>query len=596
MKKIVSFITSFVVLAACLMTFATVSCAEETAESKGVVILHTNDVHCGFEADDSTFGISELSAYKARLESEGYDVILVDAGDFIQGGVSGTLSDGEYPLQIMNELGYDIAVPGNHEFDYGMETFLKLSKKTDFPYLSVNFTDLRTGEKPFQAYKIIEADRKKIAFVGITTPETPSSTRPSNFMDENGNFIYGFLGGDDGTALYSAVQNAVDAAYADGADYVFAVGHMGDYVYDDRWSSLAVIRNVSGLNGFIDGHSHSVIEEIVKDKDGSDVPLASTGTKLQNIGQITITDNTFKCNLVEKGDYTVTNDEKSAEYAAFKRTADYLGYIDGKFSELVNRVVAKTDVNLTINNPDTGIRAVRNAETNLGDLCTDAFRTGTKADIALINGGGIRADIAAGDITYGQIIDVQPFGNSLCVVKASGQQILDCLEMGAMYMPEENGGFIQVSGLTYKINSYIPSSVTLDENGNFVGVDGEYRVSDVVIMGKPLELDGIYTVASYDYLLLNGGGGMTMFMNCDVVAKEISLDYQTLIDFITENLGGTVGDEYSNPRGNGRIVVVSKPDEESPATGYPNSSGSVIVFITAAGIAAAMMTASRKRK
>lgn len=608
MKRITSFITSAAVLAASVMTFATVSGAEEAAEDKGVVILHTNDVHCGFEADDSTYGIAELSAYKAHLESEGYDVILVDAGDFIQGGVIGTLSDGEYPMQLMNAVGYDIAVPGNHEFDYGTDTFLKLADEAEFPYLSVNFTDLRTGEKPFQAYTTIEADQMKIAFVGITTPETPSSSRPSNFMDEDGNFIYGFLGGDDGTALYSAVQSAIDAAYADGADYVFAIGHMGDYVYDDKWSSLAVIKNVSGLTGFIDGHSHSVIEEIVKDKSGNDVPLASTGTKLQDIGQITISDGAIEFGLVAKGDYTVPEDENSAEYTAWKQTAAELESINAQYAELVNQVVAKTDVELTINDPDTGERAVRNAETNLGDLCADAYRAKTKADIALINGGGVRANIAAGDITYGNMIDVQPFGNSLCVVKATGQQILDCLEMGAMHTPEENGGFMQVSGLTYEVDTYIPSSVTTDENGNFTGVDGEYRVKNVVIMGEPLDPDRTYTVASHNYLLLNGGDGMTMFRDCDVVAKEISLDNQALIDFITEDLGGTVGEEYSNPRGNGRITVVNEPvdttetaepDEtaESPAKGSPDTGyGSVAVFVAAAGMAAALMAVSRRRK
>lgn len=605
MIKIASVITSAAVLAASLMTFTTVSGAEESAGGKGVVILHTNDVHCGFEADDYTYGIAELSAYKAHLEGEGYDVILVDAGDFIQGVAIGTLSDGEYPMQIMNAVGYDAAIPGNHEFDYGMDTFFKLADEAEFPYLSANFTDLRTDEKPFQAYTIIEADQMKIAFVGITTPETPSSSRPSNFMDGDGNFIYGFLGGDDGTALYSAVQNAIDAAYADGADYVFALGHMGDYVYDDRWSSMAVIKNVSGLTGFIDGHSHSVIEETVKDKDGKEVPLASTGTKLQDIGQITISGDGIECSLVAKGDYTVPEDENSVEYAAWQQTATELEDINDQYAELVSQVVAKTDVELTINDPDTGERAVRSAETNLGDLCADAYRAKTKADIALINGGGVRANISAGDITYGNMIDVQPFGNSLCIVKATGQQILDCLEMGAMYAPEENGGFMQVSGLTYEVDTYIPSSVVTDENGNFTGVDGEYRVKNVVIAGEPLDPDRTYTVASHNYLLLSGGDGMSMFKDCDVVAKEISLDNQALIDFITEDLGGTVGEEYSDPRGSGRIVIVNEaaettePDKttESPAKGSPDTgAGSVAVFIAAAGMAAAMMAVSRRKK
>lgn len=612
MKKISSLLVSAAVLASSIMTFATVTGAEGT-ESKGVVILHTNDVHCGFEADDSSFGVADLAAYKAHLEDEGYDVILVDAGDFVQGGVIGTLSDGEYPMQIMNELGYDVAVPGNHEFDYGMDTFFKLTGEAEFPYLSVNFTDLRTDEKPFQAYTIIDAEQYRIAFVGLTTPETPTSSRPSNFQDKDGNFIYGFLGSDDGTALYTAVQNAIDAAYADGADYVFAIGHMGDYVYDDRWSSIAVFEHVSGLTGFIDGHSHSEIIGEGWDKSGNDVWLTSTGTKLHTIGQITITpERQVNCELISKDDYAVSTDENSAEYKAYQKMSDFIAGIDEQYNELAGTVVAKTDVELTVNDPETGERAVRNSETNLGDLCADAYRAKTGADIGLINGGGVRANIAAGDITYGNIIDVQPFGNSLCVVEATGQQILDCLEMGAVHAPEENGGFMQVSGLSYTVNTYIPSSVTTDENGNFTGVDGEYRVKNVLVNGEPLDLEKVYTVASHNYLLLNGGDGMSMFKDCNMIAKETALDNQALIDYITEDLGGTVGEEYSDPRGSGRIAVVNEAPETSDEAGtfetaetfeIPGESknpdtgvGSVTVFISAVGISAALMSASRRKK
>lgn len=609
MKRISSLLASAAVLASSLMTFTTVTGAEEN-ESKGVVILHTNDVHCGFEADDTSFGAADLAAYKAHLEDEGYDVILVDAGDFVQGGVIGTLSDGEYPMQIMNELGYDAAVPGNHEFDYGMDTFFKLTGEAEFPYLSVNFTDLRTNENPFQAYTVIDAEQYRIAFVGLTTPETPTSSRPSNFQDENGNYIYGFLGGDDGTALYTAVQNAIDAAYADGADFVFAIGHMGDYVYDDKWSSIAVFEHVSGLTGFIDGHSHSEIIAEGWDKNGNDVWLTSTGTKLQTIGQITITpEREVNCELIRKDAYTVSTDENSAEYKAYQEMSDFITGIEEQYNELAGTVVAKTDVELTVNDPETGERAVRSSETNLGDLCADAYRAKTGADIGLINGGGVRANIAAGNITYGNIINVQPFGNSLCVVEATGQQILDCLEMGAVHTPEENGGFMQVSGISYTVNTYIPSSVTTDENGNFTGVDGEYRVKDVLVNGEPLDPEKIYTVASHNYMLLNGGDGMSMFKDCNMIAKEITLDNQALIDYITDDLGGTVGKEYSDPRGSGRITIVTEAPESSDEAGSAETAeisgvsdnpdtgvDSAAVLISAVGISAALMAASRKRK
>lgn len=593
MRKIAAIFTSAAVIASYFALFDMSAAAQQ--DDKGIIILHTNDVHCGFEADDDTLGAAELAAYKARLESEGYSVILADAGDFVQGGVIGTLSDGEYPMQIMNALGYDVAVPGNHEFDYGMDNFFTLTNEAEFPYLSANFTDLRTGEKPLDGYEIIEADGAKIGFVGITTPETPLSSRPTFFQDENGENIYGFCGG-SGEEFYSEVQAAVDGAISDGADYIVVLGHMGDYVYDGRWSSEAVIENVSGIDVFIDGHSHSVIEnELITDKDGNSVVLASAGTKLQDIGAVAINSDGIVSELIGKDDFVLSEDENSAEYKAYKDMNELLSEIGSRYDELAGTVVARSEVELTVNDPETGERAVRSAETNLGDLCADAYRAKTGADVAVINGGGVRSSIAAGDITYGNIIEVQPFGNSLCVAEVTGQQILDCLEMGAMYYPEENGSFIQVSGITYEIHSYIPSSVITDDDG-FVGVSGEYRVKNVIVNGKPLELSEKYTLASHNYYLLSCGDGMTMFRDCSIVAKEMLLDNQALIEYMTDNLGGTVGEEYSDPNGSGRITVIA----EAPASEYKPSpdtgTESVSVFTAVMGLSAALIAASRKRK
>ena len=596
MKRIFALITS---AAAALTAFAGLGAAASAQEEKGVVILHTNDVHCGFYADDDTFGAADLAAYKARLESEGYAVILADAGDFVQGGIIGTLSDGAYPMEIMNALGYDVAIPGNHEFDYGMESFFALTAQAQFPYISANFTDLRTDEKPLEGYTLIEAGGMTIGFVGVTTPETPISSRPSNFQDENGETVYGFCGGGDGSALYSAVQQAVDGALAEGAERIVVLGHMGDYVYDDRWSSAALIENVSGIDVFVDGHSHSVIDGAqVTDKDGDSVLLVSTGTKLANIGEITFTENGVETQLISKADFTPSVDETTPEYAAYAKITQTLADIEQEYSALVETAVASTPYDLTVNDPDTGERAVRNAETNLGDLCADAYRIRTGADAGLINGGGVRASLAAGDMTYGDIIEVQPFGNSLCVLEVTGQQLLDCLEMGARYYPEENGAFMQVSGLTYEIHSYIKSSVTTDESGNFTGVSGEYRVKNVLVGGEPLDTERVYTVASHDYMLLTCGDGMSMFSGCNIVARELMLDNQALIGYLTEDLGGTVGAEYSDPHGSGRIAVVTEPAEDNGVKGSPDTGAqgaAVFIGIMAAAAAIAAMAGRKAR-
>lgn len=596
MKRIFALIIS---AAAALTAFAGLGAAASSQEEKGVVILHTNDVHCGFYADDDTFGAADLAAYKARLESEGYAVILADAGDFVQGGIIGTLSDGAYPMEIMNALGYDVAIPGNHEFDYGMESFFALTAQAQFPYISANFTDLRTDEKPLEGYTLIEAGGMTIGFVGVTTPETPISSRPSNFQDENGETVYGFCGGGDGSALYTAVQQAVDGALAEGAERIVVLGHMGDYVYDDRWSSAALIENVSGIDVFVDGHSHSVIDGAqVTDKDGDSVLLVSTGTKLANIGEITFTENGVETQLISKADFTPSADETTPEYAAYAKITQTLADIGQEYSAIVETAVASTPYDLTVNDPDTGERAVRNAETNLGDLCADAYRIRTGADAGLINGGGVRASIAAGDMTYGDIIEVQPFGNSLCVLEVTGQQLLDCLEMGARYYPEENGAFMQVSGLTYEIHSYIKSSVTTDESGNFTGVSGEYRVKNVLVGGEPLDTERVYTVASHDYMLLTCGDGMSMFSGCNIVARELMLDNQALIGYLTEDLGGTVGAEYSDPRGSGRITVVTEPAEDNGVKGSPDTGAqgaAVFIGIMAAAAAIAAMAWRKAR-
>lgn len=481
-------------------------------DDMGIVILHTNDVHCGINADDDTFGYADLTAYRAKLEAEGYKTLLVDAGDSVQGDVIGTLSDGSFPLQIMNKLGYDIAVPGNHEFDYGMDNFFSIKDSAEFPYLSANFTDLTTGDTVLDSYKIIETNGVKIGFVGISTPETITKSTPAFFKNESGEYIYGFCSGDNGNELYSAVQTAVDAASADGADFIVAVGHLGTDAQSSPWTSKEVISNVSGIDVFIDGHSHSVIDgETVTDKDGESVLLASAGTKLADIGTVTITDHGISSKLISKSDYTVSEDTSSAEYAAYTETDDFVKSIESEYSELADTVVAKTDVDLVINKPGTDERIIRNSETNLGDLCADAYRSLLGADIAFVNGGGIRANIEKGDITYAEIIAVHPFGNSACLIEVSGQQILDALELGAANTPEESGGFLQVSGLTYEIHTYIPSSVVLTDNKEFVKVDGEYRVKNVMVGGEPLDLNKTYTLASHNYMLKDGGDGYTMF-------------------------------------------------------------------------------------
>ena len=543
MRKILSCLLALALLLSGLTAFA-----EETA-AKDVVVLYTNDVHCGI---DENIGYAGLAAYKKAFAKAGYDVLLVDNGDAIQGGPVGTLSKGEYIIDIMNEVGYDVATIGNHEFDYGMDQFMALREKAKFPYVSANFTDLE-GKPILDPFVIKEAGGRKIAFVGASTPETFTKSTPTYFQNEKGEYIYDFCEGEDGKRLYAAVQKAVDDAREAGAEYVVVLAHLGIDGSSVPYTSSDLIVNTNGIDAVLDGHSHSTIEhEVVKNKDGEEVLLTSTGTKLAAVGALTIAaDGTLSTRLHTESIFQ--DDETTA----------FVEGIKAQYGETLAKVVASSQVDLIVNDltavdsEGKPIRIIRSQETNLGDLCADAYRLVSGADIGVVNGGGIRAAIPAGDITFEQIISVHPFGNAMCVVEATGQQILDALEKSVSKLPDENGGFLHVSGLTFTVDMSVPSTVVVDDKGNFVEVSGERRVKDVKVGGEDIDPAKTYTLASHNYMLKSGGDGFNMFINDKLLQDEVMLDNQVLITYITENLGGVIGEEYAEPYGQGRITIIN---------------------------------------
>ena len=526
---------------------AALTCQTAFALDHDVVILHTNDTHCGIEEN---MGYAGLVWYENQMKEETPYVTLVDAGDAIQGAPVGTLSEGEYLVQIMNKAGYDFAVPGNHEFDYGMEKLLGLSARLDCGYSACNFVNLPSKTQVFAPYKIMEYDDIQVAFVGVATPESITKSTPAYFQDQFGRYRFSFCEDETGEALYSQVQSAVDQARGEGADYVIMVGHLGDNGIAEKWSSRSVIANTTGIDAAIDGHSHEVCVENVPNENGEMVVLTQTGTKFANIGKLTITaDGQIQASHVSAVTDAEGNPAKDAEMESF------INGIKSQYEESLKVVLGRTDVDLMDKDPETGLRAVRKAETNLGDLCADASRYMMGADIGFMNGGGIRAGIEAGDITYEDALSVFPYGNMICMVEISGQKIKDALEMGVKNYPEESGGFIHVSGLTYTVDSSVPSSVVLDEKRNFVSVDGEYRVRDIYVGEEPLDVNRTYTLASHNYWLKSGGDGMSMLMGCPILKDETMVDVDTITSYISEYLGGTVGEEYKDPRGQGRITI-----------------------------------------
>ncbi len=526
-----------------------------------IIILHTNDTHCAIE---DNLGFAGVAAYKSDMEDiygEDY-VTLVDAGDAVQGGPIGTLTEGEALIEIMNAVGYDYMAPGNHEYDYGMTQFFDLMSLANAKILSCNFIDLTDNTAPFAGYAIEEYNGTKVAYVGITTPETLTSSDPTNFQDANGNYIYSFSQDTTGDALYTAVQTAVDAALDAGADYVIAIGHLG--VDAGIWSSTSVIQNTTDIDVFIDGHSHTIIDdESVTNKNGETVILNQTGSKLLNLGKITI--NTSTKTITAE---LISGDEDDPDAYTKKDTTVQakIDEINAEFEDILNEVVAYTSVDLLANDPTTGEELVRSQETNLGDLVADAYRTLLDADIAIANGGGIRDNIDSGDITYEDIINVHPYGNEILSVALTGQQVLDALEFGASAAPDHNSGFLQVSGLTYTIDTTIESSVQVDANGNFVSVDGEYRVTNVMVGDEPLDLEKTYSVASHNYYLQSYGDGFTMFKDAAVVKDNGIVDNEVLINYIVDYLDGEVGSDYENLNGQGRITLLTESSSAGGST------------------------------
>ncbi len=557
MKKLLSLLLALAMLLGCASAVAEDA---TPALTKDLVILFTSDVHCGI---DQGWGYAGLYAVKQQMEKS-YNVLLVDDGDAIQGEPVGTMTKGSAIIDLMNAVGYDVAIPGNHEYDYGMDTFLALTEKANFPYISANFT--YNDELVFPAYVIKEVEGLKIGFIGITTPESITKSTPKYFQDENGNYVYGFMEDSTGEKLYAGVQSAVDAVRAEGADYVIAIAHLGNEATSSPYTYADVLGNTTGIDAMVDGHSHDSDQLVMKNKDGEDVIRAACGTKLEGIGYVTIS---AKDGSLSYGLYTWHNDVSAPELLGIENEASAaVSAATDELNEQLNKVVAKSAVDLTIYDPEaknadgSSIRIIRNAETNLGDLCADAYRDQSGAEIAFVNGGGIRVSIAAGDITLGDILKVHPFGNEMCVIEVTGQQILDALEFGARNNPGECGGFLQVSGLTYEIHTYIESSCTTDDKGMFTGVTGEYRVKNVKVGDEDLDLTKTYTLASHNYMLLDSGDGMSMFAGSNVLQKSVKLDNQVLMDYIVDSLGGVVGEAYANPYGQGRIVAVSEAPAE----------------------------------
>ena len=500
-----------------------------------IVILYDNDVHCAVD------GYAKLVALREQLSNEGNYTTTVSCGDFVSGDIVGTVTKGEAIVNIMNRTGYDVITLGNHEFDFGLPHILSLTEALDATTVCANFRSTTNEEPTFSPYEIISYGDVDIAYIGLTTTATATLVSNDTFKDEEGNVLYDFAHKN----LYETTQYYVDQAIAEGADYVVALAHLGDVSQGGHINSVEMITNTRGIDVLIDGHDHHEIEQrIVKNADNEDVILTSSGTKFHNIGVITLsTDGKFSSTLMPTAELTEIDADVQSFTDSIKQEALKAG----------ERVIGHTDFPISIKGPD-GKRIVRNSEANIGNLCADAIRHGTKAEIALINGGGIRASIDAGDITINDCFQVFSFNNTVCTAAMSGQQILDALEFGARATPAEVGGFLQVSGIRFDIN-LVTSPVVLDEKGMCSHIaEGKRRVANVEVLDsttgeyRPIELDRIYTVGSFEYLV-SGKGDAGVLQYATLKEGQLGQDLQLLADYIENALGGVVSERYRKAEG-----------------------------------------------
>ena len=552
-----------------------------TGEKSEVTILYTNDVHTYIDKQAPELTYAAIAALKQSYQNAGKKVLLVDAGDHVQGTAYGSMDQGASIIELMNAAGYDAATPGNHEFDYGMDRAKELMRDADFPYLSCNWVDLRTNLRVLPEIKVFVRGGVRIAFVGITTPETFTKSTPAYFMNKaQTKYIYDILGGEDGQKLYSAVQKAVDKAKCL-ADVVIGLGHLGVDPSSSPWTSEEVIAHTTGFDAFIDGHSHTVMEnKQVADASGRLVTLTQTGSYFANVGEMTIApDGTISTRLVST--YDQEDPAVAAEQAAWVSSVD----------EMLGEKIAVADTKFYITDPATGKRRIRSGETNLGDFVADGIYTyfneveQLHCDIAIMNGGGIRSDEDAGYWTFKTCKQVSPFGNVACLMSVTGKQIQDALEFAARFAGaegKENGGFLQVAGATYEIHTDIPNTVQTDDKNVWIGsATGTPRVQNVKIYDRangtyvPLDENKTYALAGMNYTLRNLGDGFAMFDGAELIKDYVSEDYLVMSTYAM-TFGGVDAEglphlssansvlaeypgyllDYENPYGAGRISIL----------------------------------------
>lgn len=421
-----------------------------------------------------------------------------------------------------------------------------LTRQLDADVVSANFRSTIDENLPFKPYVIKRYGNVDIAYLGLTTPTTLITGGQKTFADENGKLIYSFCNDN----FYENAQRHINEARNEGADYVIVLSHLGDVGWGGFPSSVSLIRNTTGIDAVLDGHEHTIIaDSTVYDNTGKAVLLSSTGSEFSNVGVLTLsTSGQFSSRLVQIDEECPTDKDVQAFVEQIKEETMAQG----------ERVVGTSEVTMIIRNEE-GVRITRTEETPIGNFCADALRYVLGTDIAFMNGGAIRSEIRQGEISYNTLLSVFPYNNSVCTATMTGKQIMDALEVSVHLYPKENGGFLQVSGLKFKVDPSVPTSVVIDDNELFSHVEGSRRVLDVQVLDNasgqyvPIDPERTYTIASSSFLIENHGDyGVLRYAT--VKDRNLGQDVDMLAIYLSQTLGGEIGTSYGQTEG--RIVFV----------------------------------------
>ncbi len=489
---------------------------------RSIVILYENDVHCGID------GYTKIAGLRDAIErADTAYVAAVCVGDFLQGNTTGAISKGQYIADIMRYTDYHALTLGNHEFDYGVPRMMQLLEQVGTPVVCANLYEAGEPQPIFAPYVIHQYGDKKVAYVGAVTPET-MILEGYSFYDTNGVLLYDLKP----KTFYQLIQQAVDAARAEGADYVVLLSHVGETPQSMGFSSHRLVNNTRGIDVVLDGHSHEIFEGVkVKNLDGKEITVTQTGTQFANVGKLLITpDGRFITKLIKSQDIPEENAKVTAVTDSIRQMV----------KAVTSKVVAHSDYTLVVSD-ENGQWVVRGQETNAGDLVADAYRHAMKADLGFENGGGIRNDILAGDITYGDIIGMLPYDNTLRRISVTAAQLKEMLTRCTSLVPVLDGNFPQCSGLRFTVHakSHTVSDIEILQE------DGSYA---------PIDMQRTYTVAltSYNH---EGGGFFECFKKCPVLFESTLRYYEALSDYLDKVLGGNTGERYAQPQGRINIVM-----------------------------------------